>query len=81
MNHLDGFFAAAGYLDADALGAQNAGAPFTESSVVVDDQGAHFFGVRIVRRGWATGYVKVLSGQGAGHLNPIVRFNVDNCAA
>ncbi len=70
MDHLDGFFAAAGYFHTDAFGAEDAGAAFTESSVVVDDQSAHLFRVWVVRGGWATDYVEVFSRQGAGHFKP-----------
>ncbi len=78
---IDSFFAASGHFDRGAFGAENAGAPFTECPVVVDDEGAHFVCVGVVQGGWASDYVKVLSGQGAGHLNPVVRCNVDKRAA
>src|SRR5207237_4586224 len=81
MDHLDRFFAASGYLDDNAFGTQNTGAAFTKSPIVVDDEGAHLFGLGIVRGVCATGYVKVPSGQGAAHLNPVVLFIVDKCAA
>ena len=51
VDHLNRFFATSGHFDADALGAQHAGATFTERPVVIDDEGAHFFSVGSVRGG------------------------------
>ena len=43
VDHLDRFFAARCHLDVDPFGAQHARASFAQCSIVVDDEGSHFF--------------------------------------